>query len=159
VEFLSAYDQGFARVAACTLPVAIADPAVNAERTVALARQCHDDGTAVAVFPELGISGYAIEDLLLQEPLLDAVERALQDVVSASADLLPLIVVGAPLRHGHRLYNCAVAVHRGQVLGVAPKSYLPNYREYYEKRHFAAGADQHGGTIRLGGASVPFGPT
>ncbi len=158
MEFLSAYDQGFARVAACTLPVAIADPATNAERTVDLARQCHDEGTAVAVFPELGLSGYAIDDLLLQEPLLDAVDQALVDVVGASVDLLPVIVVGAPLQHGNRLYNCAVVVHRGQVLGVAPKSYLPNYREYYEKRHFAAGADQHGGTIRLAGRDVPFGP-
>lgn len=158
VEFLSVYDQGFARVAACTLPVAIADPATNAERTIAVARECHEEGAALAVFPELGISGYAIEDLLMQDAVLDAVDEALAEVVEASAGLVPVLVVGAPLRHGNRLYNCAVVVHRGQVLGVAPKSYLPNYREYYEKRHFAAGADQHGGTVRVAGVDVPFGP-
>ncbi|MGI8948259.1 MAG: NAD(+) synthase [Ornithinimicrobium sp.] len=158
MEFVSAYDQGFARVAACTLPLAIADPATNAERTLAQARACHEESVAVAVFPELGLSGYAIDDLLLQDPVLDAVLAGLDVIVQASADLLPVLVVGAPLRHGLSLYNCAVVIHRGRVLGVAPKSYLPNYREFYEPRHFAAGADLHGATLRIGDTDVPFGP-
>nr|MBA2695937.1 NAD(+) synthase [Actinomycetota bacterium] len=158
VEFVSAYDQGFARVAACTLPLAIADPATNAERTLAQARACHEESVAVAVFPELGLSGYAIDDLLLQDPVLDAVLAGLDVIVQASADLLTVLVVGAPLRHGLSLYNCAVVIHRGRVLGVAPKSYLPNYREFYEPRHFAAGADLHGATLRIGDTDVPFGP-
>ena len=103
------------------------------------ARGCHDDGTAVAIFPELCLTGYAIDDLLLQETLLDAVEDAIAEIVAASADLMTVLVVGAPLRSLHRLYNCAVVIHRGKILGVAPKAHLPNYREFYERRHFASG--------------------
>ena len=99
MDFYSAYGQGFARVAACTLHTAIAEPATNAESVLAVARECHDEGVALAVFPELTLSGYSIEDLLLQDALLDAVEDALLDIVVASADLLPVLVVGAPLRH------------------------------------------------------------
>ncbi|MDZ8200182.1 NAD(+) synthase [Microbacterium sp. SSW1-59] len=158
LPFDSAYRHGFARVAACTVPVAIADPATNAEAILAVARRCHDDHAAVAVFPELGLTGYAIEDLVLQDAVLDAVETAIAHLAASSADLLPVLVVGAPLRHGSRLYNCAVVIHRGHVLGVAPKSYLPTYREFYERRWYAPGDDQSGGTIRVAGGEVPFGP-
>ena len=156
-DFRSAYRHGFVRVAACTGRTSVADPAANAEAVLRLAQACHDDGVSVAVFPELTLSGYSIEDLLMQDPLLDAVEVALADVVTASADLLPVLVLGAPLRHRHRIYNTAVVIHRGRVLGVAPKSYLPTYREFYESRQVAAGDDQSG-TIRIGGEDVPFGP-
>ena len=144
MSFYSIYDQGFARVAACTVPVALADPATNAERILEQARLCHEDGVAVALFPELSLSGYAIDDLLMQDVLLDAVDAAVVTIAEASADLLPVIVVGAPLLHEGRLYNCAVAIHEGSVVAVAPKSYLPNYREFYEKRWFAAGDDTAG---------------
>jgi len=157
VNFDSVYDQGFARVAACTVPVSVANPPVNATTVLAEARACHEEGVAVAVFPELCLSGYAIEDLLLQETVLDAVEVAIGELVKASADLRTVLVVGAPLRKLHRLYNCAVVIHRGRVLGVAPKSFLPNYREFYEKRHFASGFDQQGESIRVDGEDVPFG--
>ena len=152
------YDQGFARVAACTTPVTLADPRANAAAIIAEARACHEEGVAVALFPELGLTGYSIEDLLLQETVLDQVEEAVADLVAASVDLRPVLVVGAPLRHGNRLLNAAVVVHAGQVLGVAPKSYLPTYREFYERRHFAAGDDRQGATVRLGGVDVPLGP-
>jgi NAD+ synthase (glutamine-hydrolysing) len=158
VEFYSAYAQGFARVAACTMPVSLADPAANARTVVDLAQACHDDGVAVAVFPELCLSGYSIEDLLLQDTLLNAVHEAIGTVVEASNDLLPVIVVGAPLTHGTRLLNCAVVIKGGRVLGVAPKSYLPNYREFYERRHFASGEDLRGESIRVTGVEVPLGP-
>ncbi|MEJ7831775.1 MAG: NAD(+) synthase [Nocardioides sp.] len=158
MDFYSAYAHGFARVAGCTLPVAIADPATNAERTLEQARLCHDDGVALAVFPELSLCGYSIDDLLMQDTLLTAVEAAIATIVEGSADLLPVIVVGAPLLHGTRLLNCAVVIHRGRVLGVAPKSYLPTYREFYERRWFAPGDDRHGSSITLGGEDVPFGP-
>jgi NAD+ synthase (glutamine-hydrolysing) len=157
VDFYSAYRRGFVRVAACTHHTTLADPAANAESVLRLARDCHADGVALAVFPELTLSGYSIEDILVQDSLLDAVEVALADVVAASAELLPVLVVGAPLRYRHRVYNTAVVIHRGTVLGVAPKSYLPNYREFYERRQMAAG-DDVGGTIRVAGADVPFGP-
>ncbi len=140
-DFASAYRHGFARVAACTLPVAAADPARNAEAVIEQVRLRHEEGVAVALFPELSLSGYAIDDLLLQDVLLDEVDRAVVTVATATKTLLPVVVVGAPLRHGNRLFNCAVVIHRGEVLGVVPKSNLPNYREFYEKRHFAAGDD------------------
>ncbi len=158
MDFYSAYAHGFARVAACTVPVAIADPSTNAETILEQVRGCHDEGVAVAVFPELALSGYAIDDLLMQDVVLDAVQAAIATLVEASSDLLPVIVVGAPLLHDTRLLNCAVVIHRGAILGVSPKSYLPNYREFYEKRHFAPGDDRRGSTIELAGTSVPFGP-
>ena len=158
MDFFSAYDQGFARVAACTVPVAIADPATNAATVLEQVRACHEDGVAVALFPELSLCGYAIDDLLLQDTLLDGVVEAIGAITVGSADLTPVIVVGAPLVHGTRVMNCAVVIHRGRVLGVAPKSYLPTYREFYERRWFAPGDDRHGSSITLLGAEVPFGP-
>ncbi len=158
MDFYSAYAHGFARVAACTLPVAIADPAANARAVLAQAKECHDDGVAVAVFPELCLTGYAIDDLLLQDTLLEATLDAIDDVILGSADLLPVLVVGAPLVHGNRVLNCAVVIHRGRLLGVSAKSYLPNYREFYERRHFAPADDRRGSTIELSGAEVPLGP-
>ncbi len=158
MDFYSAYAHGFVRVAACTLPVTIADPAANARRVLAQARECHENAVAVAIFPELCLTGYAIDDLLLQETLLEATRDAIDDVVLGSADLLPVLVVGAPLVHGTRVLNCAVVIHRGRILGVSAKSYLPTYREFYERRHFAPGDDRRGATIELGGAEVPLGP-
>ena len=157
MNFRCLYEHGFARVAACTGRVAVADPPANAEAVLRRARSCHEDGVAVAVFTELCLTGYSLEDLVLQDAVLDGVEAALATVVAGSEELLPVLVVGAPLRHRNRIYNCAVVVHRGRVLGVAPKSYPPTYREFYEVRQLASGADERG-TIRLGGADVPFGP-
>ncbi len=157
MDFYSAYAHGFVRVAACTHRTVLAEPAANAESVLRIARSCHDDGVAVAVFPELTLSGYSLDDILMQDSLLDAVEAAVADVVAGSADLLPVLVVGAPLRHLHRIYNTAVVIHRGVILGVAVKSYLPTYREFYERRQIAPGDDM-GGVTRVLGADVPFGP-
>jgi len=157
MNFRSIYQHGFARVAACTSHVAIADPPANAEAVLRQARACSDEGVAVALFPELCLSGYAIDDLLLQDAVLDGVEAAVATIVEGSADVLPVLVFGAPLRHRNRVYNCAVVVHRGRLLGVAPKSYLPTYREFYERRQLAPGDDVRG-EILLAGAEVPFGP-
>jgi NAD+ synthase (glutamine-hydrolysing) len=158
MDFYSAYAQGFARVAACTQPIVAVDPERNADAVIEQVRDLHDEGVAVAIFPELGLSGYAIDDLLLQDPLLDAVDDAIARIAEATVDLRPVIVVGAPLERNLRLYNCAVVIHSGRVVGVAPKSYLPNYREFYERRHFAPGDDQRGQTIEVAGDRVPFGP-
>lgn len=157
MDFYSAYRHGFVRVAACTHHTALADPAANAESVLRLARECHDDAVALAVFPELTLSGYSIEDILLSDTLLESTTEALATIVEASAELLPVLVVGAPLRYRHRIYNTAVVIHRGAILGVVPKSYLPTYREFYESRQIAAGDDVEG-TIRLNGVDVPFGP-
>nr|BFF10245.1 hypothetical protein GCM10025699_15480 [Microbacterium flavescens] len=158
LPFESAYRHGFARIAACTIPITIADPATNAGAVLATARECDAEAVAVALFPELCLTGYSIEDLVMQDAVLDAVEAAIERLVEASADLFPVLVVGAPLRHRNRLYNCAVVMHRGELLGVAPKSYLPTYREFYERRWYAAGDDQLGDDIRVGELEAPFGP-
>ncbi len=156
MDFFSAYHQGFVRVAACTLHTAVADPPANVESVLRVAQTCHDDHVGVAVYPELTLSGYSLEDIVMQDTLLDSVESALAEVVAGTADLLPVLVVGAPLRFRHRIYNTAVVIHRGRVLGVVPKSYLPTYREFYERRQIAVGDDEPG-VIRVDGADVPFG--
>ncbi|MCK6212593.1 NAD(+) synthase [Georgenia sp. EYE_87] len=156
-SFDSAYDHGFVRTAACTIPIAIADPRRNAEVVIEQARACHDDAVALAVFPELCLSGYSIDDLFLQDAVLDGVVEAVGEIARATADLLPVLVVGAPLRHRNRVYNTAVVIHRGEVLGVVPKSLVPTYREFYERRHFAPGDDVRGQVLTLGGVAVPFG--
>src|SRR5215475_9403729 len=157
MSFQSIYRHGFARVAACVTVSSVADPAANAAAILAAARTCHEKSAAVAVFPELCLSGYAIEDLVMQDPLLDAVERGLAAIVEASSSLMTVLIVGAPLRHGARIYNCAVVIHRGRILGVVPKTYLPTYREFYEGRHFASGAGIVMDEIRIGALEVPFG--
>ncbi|SDB67175.1 NAD(+) synthase [Belnapia rosea] len=155
--FSSLYRHGFARVAACTIRTALADPASNGAEILRVAEDCHRRGAAVAVFPELALSAYSIEDLLLQDVLLDAVEAAAAELIEASRSLLPVLVVGAPLRHAGRVYNTALVIHRGRLLGVVPKTYLPNYREFYEKRQIAQGDGATEGDIRLAGQTAPFG--
>ena len=157
IEFRSAYDQGFARVAAVTLPVTLADPAANAAAVIARARRLGEEGVCLAVFPELGLTGYSIDDLLLSDVLLRETLAAIETIRAASAGFLPAIVVGAPLRVGGRLFNCAVVIAGGAVRGAAPKSYPPAYREFYEKRHFACGGDAGERDIDVNGARVPFG--
>lgn len=137
----SIYEQGFARVAAVTLPVALADPAENARRHLEALRDLHDQQVALAVFPELSLTGYSLDDLVLQTPLLEAVLDAIETLREASRELMPIIVVGAPLRVRSRLMNCAVAIHRGEVIAIVPKKNLPNYREFYERRWYAPGDD------------------
>jgi NAD+ synthase (glutamine-hydrolysing) len=155
--FDSLYSHGFARIAAAVPRERIGDPAFNAERTLALAARAIESRAAVVIFPELGLSGYSIDDLLHQQALLDGVVDAIAGIAAESASLTPVMVVGAPLRHEHGLFNTAVVIHRGRVLGVVPKSYLPEYREYYEKRQFRAARDAIGDRIRLLGEDVPFG--
>ena len=157
LPFGSPYRHGFARVAACTTRVAIADPATNLAAILASARDCHHRGAALAAFPELALSAYSIEDLLLQDTLLDAVEAAGAALIEASRDLLPLLVVGAPLRHQGRVYNTALVIHRGRLLGVVPKQYLPTYREFYERRQVAPGDGAPAGPVRFAGHDAPFG--
>lgn len=157
MQFYSAYDQGFVRVAAATMPVVPAQPARNVQAVIAMAQELSGRGVGVAVFPELGLTGYSLNDLLLQSPLLDAAEQAVATLLEASRDLLPLLVVGLPVRWRNRVLNAAAVVHRGELLGVVPKSYLPTYREFYERRHFGPGDDIRG-EVELAGRRVPLGP-
>ena len=157
MEFFSPYSHEFVRVAACVPRLAVADPAFNGAETLALLKQGHEAGAALMVFPELGLSAYAVDDLLLQDALLEAVQAEIGKLVEASRTLGPAFCVGAPLQSDGRLYNCAVAIHGGKILGVVPKTYLPNYREFYERRWFASGAAAASRTIRVAGETVPFG--
>ncbi|MCF8588424.1 NAD(+) synthase [Gordonia liuliyuniae] len=154
---MSVYSHGFARIAAAVPPVALADPVENAARTVELVARAHDEGAALVTFPELGLCGYSVDDLVQQDALLDDVMDALMSIVEATRRYSPVVLVGAPLRIDDALYNCAVVIHDGQVLGVAPKSYIPNYREFYEQRYFAAARDAVVDTITVGDQEVPFG--
>jgi NAD+ synthase (glutamine-hydrolysing) len=153
----SLYDHGFVRVACAVPHVRVGDPRANGEATIALARAADTEGAALVVFPELGLSAYTNEDLFRQAALLDATQAALDEVVSASAQLGSVLVVGAPLSAEGGLFNCAVIVHRGRILGVAPKSYLPEYHEFYEKRQFRAARQLVGETISVLGEAVPAG--
>src|SRR3954469_15276247 len=153
----SLYSHGFARVAAAVPHLRPAEPVFNAERTLALARQAADNHAALVVFPELGLSAYAIDDLLRQRAVTDAVLDAVEVIARASEQLRPVLIVGAPLWHDGGVFNCAVVIHRGRVLGVAPKSYLPDYHEYYEERQFRAAREAISDEIELLGEGVPFG--
>jgi NAD+ synthase (glutamine-hydrolysing) len=156
-NFHSLYSHDFLRVGAAVSRVEVGDPVFNLAATLDLARQADADRLGLVAFPELGLSAYAIDDLLSQDALLDAVEAAIGELVTASHDLMPVMVVGAPLRSDGRLYNVAVVIHRGEILGVVPKTYLPSYREFYERRHFTSGAGVVGREIMIGGQLVPFG--
>lgn len=156
-QFYSLHAQGLLRIAAATPSVAVADPRSNVQSILEQVRVAAERAVDLVVFPELCLSAYAIDDLHLQDALLDATEEALATLIDASSQLAPVLLVGAPLRRNGRLYNCAVAIARGSILGVVPKQYLPNYREYYEKRWFASGAALSNLVITLCGREVPFG--
>ena len=156
-RFYSIHAQGFVRVAAATPTASAGDVTANVQGIIDLARRGHDAAADLIVYPELCVSSYAIDDLHLQDALLDAVEAGIGRIIDASADLKPVLLIGAPLRRNGRLYNTAVAIARGRVLGVVPKSFLPNYREYYEKRWFAPGTGCIGLGIKVAGQVAPFG--
>jgi NAD+ synthase (glutamine-hydrolysing) len=155
--FYDMHEHGFVRVATATPHSRTADVACNTAGVLAEAHKAHAAHADLVVFPELTLSSYAIDDLLLQHALLERVEQAIAEVVAASADLYPVLVIGAPLRRADKLYNCAVVIAGGQILGVVPKSFLPNYREFYEKRHFAHGRGCTDLWIGVAGEEVPFG--
>ncbi len=156
-RFFNLYSHNFARIAAASPVCKVADPAFNAAQTIELATQAAQQGAVLAAFPELGLSAYSCDDLFHQQALLAACERALGAVVEASRSLPLAIVVGLPLKVNHALYNCAAVVAGGRVLGVVPKSYLPNYGEFYESRQFAPADSAAVERIELFGAEVPFG--
>jgi len=155
-SFAAYHRHGFVRVATCTPQVRPADVRFNCDSVLDQMRRADQARADLLVCPELCLSSYAIDDLHLQEALLSEVEQAVATLAEASAGLSPVILIGAPLRRDGRLYNCAVVLSRGRILGVVPKSYLPNYREFYEKRWFAHGRGL-AGEIAVAGQRVPFG--
>ena len=148
---------GYIKVAAAVPAVRVADCDFNAGRIVEMMRRAADRGVRVVAFPELSVTAYTCGDLFLQSQLLDAAAAAIERIAEASRTIPVAAIVGAPLRYGTAIYNCAVAVAGGRCLGVVPKSYVPNYAEFYEARWFAPGRGIEGRQIRLGGCDVPFG--
>ncbi len=150
--------KGYARIAAAVPAAAVADIETNRDRTLALWREADAAGANTVVFPELGLSGYSIRDLSLNTTLLDACEQSLLALIESGKSLEPVAVVGIPLRFNHGLYNCAAVIHQGQLLGVVPKGYLPNYREFEEARWFRSGFDlPQDASIAVGQFQAPFG--
>ena len=156
-DFFNLYSHGFARVAVATPRCRVADPAFNAAQTIALARQAQQQGAVLAAFPELGLSAYTCDDLFHQAALLDACEHALGLIVEASKGMQLALIVGLPLRIDHQLFNCAAVVAGGRILGLVPKSYLPNYGEFYEARQFSPADNAVSSQMKLLGQDVPFG--
>jgi NAD+ synthase (glutamine-hydrolysing) len=157
-NFFNLYTHNFFRVAVAIPNVRVADPLFNAAQTIASLRTAGERQAMLAVFPELGLSAYSCEDLFHQQALLDGCMRALDAVLAASRDIPVITVVGAPLRVDHLLYNCAVVLYQGKILGVVPKTYLPNYREFYELRHFTpADAARRDHIEVCGQQDIPFG--
>jgi NAD+ synthase (glutamine-hydrolysing) len=157
-QFFNLYSHQFARVAAATPVCKVADPLFNVTQTVELAKQAALQGAVLVAFPELGLSAYSCDDLFHQRALLVECERALAAVAEASRSLPVAMVVGLPLKVNHVLYNCAAVVAGGRVLGIVPKSYLPNYGEFYESRQFTPADCAAVDKVELFGADVPFGP-
>ncbi len=156
-EFYDLHTHGFVRVGTSTPKVRTADIAYNCAGIIEEADKAHKADIDLLVYPELCLSSYALDDLLLQSALLDDVERAIATIAGASKGMTPVLIIGAPLRRQGRLYNCAVVIARGEVLGVIPKSFLPNYREFYEKRHFSHGRNCRDLWLAVNGEEVPFG--
>ena len=156
-DFFNLYSHDFVRAAVGVPLVQVANPAYNAEQTIELMQRAAAERAVLALFPELGLSAYSCDDLFHQRALLDGVQEALRTVLEASERLRLVAVVGLPLQVQHVLFNCAVVVHRGRVLGVVPKTYLPNYREFYEARYFASGDVARQTIIEIAGQVVPFG--
>ena len=156
-EFFNLYRHGFARLAVATPVVRIADPRHNLEGTLALMRQAAREKALLAVFPELGLTAYTSEDLFHQKTLLEAAEDALAQLLARTRELPLAALVGLPVAVDGLLYNCAALVCRGRLVGVVPKTYLPNYREFYEGRQFTAGDAAACTEIRLAGQSTAFG--
>jgi len=149
---------GFIRIAAAVPPLRLADPRANAARTIDLMHRAADAAVDAVVFPEMGLTGYTCNDLFYQRTLQEGAIDALRAVAVASARLYSgLTIVGLPLVVDDQVYNCAAVVHRGDVLGVIPKTYLPTYKEYYDARFFAPASTAYSTSVRLFGREVPFG--
>ena len=157
-SFFNLYSHNFVRIAVATPQVRVADPVFNADQTITLMRQAAERQALLVVFPELGLSAYSCEDLFHQQALLDSSREALGRVVQASREVPVIAVVGVPLTVDNMLFNCAAVVHKGSILGLIPKTYLPNYREFYELRQFTPGDHRLRDSVEvLGQRDIPFG--
>jgi NAD+ synthase (glutamine-hydrolysing) len=157
-QYFNLYNHGFIRVAVCIPELKVADVPFNVASTIKLVRQASANNAILALFPELGISAYSNEDLFHQDALLKSVMDGLKEILDATRELNTILVIGAPLRVDFRLFNCGVVLYRGRILGIAVKSYLPNYREFYEGRQFSPAESARSKFIDIcGQEDVPFG--
>lgn len=150
-------DFGFVKTAAASPRVTVANPEKNVDKIIESIKQAEQTGAQIIALPELCISGYSCGDLFSQDRLIDACQDALCRLLESTADIAALAIVGMPVRACGRLYNCAVVFQSGKILGVVPKSFLPNYNEYDEKRHFESGLTAVCDSVNLCGQRVPFG--
>ena len=148
---------GFVKVAAAVPLVQVADCFYNIEKIEGLMRQASEKGVQIIAFPELSVTGYTCLDLFAQQTLLDGAEEALLQLVSNTADLDILTIVGVPLRTENRLINAAVVFQKGAIRGVVPKTYLPNYKEFQEQRWFTSATELRESTISIGKEEYPMG--
>ncbi|MDD3886329.1 MAG: NAD(+) synthase [Victivallaceae bacterium] len=148
---------GFYRLAAAVPELRVADPDFNAEKIVELWKQAGSQGVDAVVFPELAVTGYSCRDLFFQERLHNAAHNAAARLIAATAGSRAVMVFGMPLRYGEALYNTAFVAQNGKLMGIVPKTLLPNYREFYEKRQFKSGRDLCGIEYEFDGEKVPFG--
>lgn len=149
---------GFVKIASIVPEVSVSDCRYNTEKIIDLAKEAYKNDNQIIVYPELSIPAYTCGDLFLQSFLLKEVENSINTLCNATKELKDmLIVVGAPLMNKNKLYNCAVAIENGKIEGVVPKTFLPNYREYYEKRWFTSAYNCKETTITILGQNVPFG--
>ncbi|MBW2674899.1 MAG: NAD(+) synthase, partial [Deltaproteobacteria bacterium] len=157
-QFFNLYKHGFIKTAVCIPEIRVADPAFNAARTIELAQKAAKEGALFSLFPELGISAYSNEDLFHQDALLEGTLRALETILDKTKNINMIMAVGAPLRIDSLLFNCGLVLYKGKILGIGVKSYLPNYREFYEGRQFSPAEEIISKTIDLGGQDdIPFG--
>src|SRR5216683_6192384 len=156
-DFFNLYRHGFVRVAVATPRVRIGDPRYNGDATLELMLRAARDKAVLAVFPELGLSAYTCDDLFHQRTLIDAAENALAQLLARTRNLPLAALVGLPVAVDGRLYNCAALVCRGRLVGVVPKTYLPNYREFYERRQFTPGDISQRSEIELAGQKAALG--
>ena len=157
-DFFNLYNHGFIRTAVCIPELKVADTVFNTQKTIKLAREASSQKAILTIFPELGLSAYSNDDLFHQDALLRGVREAITEIQTASEKINTIIVTGAPLQFNCRLFNCAVVFYKGKILGVAVKSYLPNYREFYEARQFTPASHSFSSQIELAGQkNIPFG--
>ncbi|MEA1970097.1 MAG: nitrilase-related carbon-nitrogen hydrolase, partial [Thermodesulfobacteriota bacterium] len=157
-QFFNLYKQGFIRTAVCVPEVRVADPTFNAARTIKLAQKAAENDAVFSLFPELGISAYSNEDLFHQDALLEGTLAAVEIILDTTKNLNMIMAVGVPLRVDSFLFNCGLILYRGKILGAAVKSYLPNYREFYEGRQFSPAEEAISETVNIcGQRDIPFG--
>jgi len=156
-SILLGQELGYLRIGAAVPKLQVADVDFNAKAIIEMIKQAQSEQVQVLTFPEMALTGYTIGDLIQHRALLKKVEEGLKDILSASSNLPMLILVGMPVSVENKIFNVAAVLNSGKIAGIVPKTHLPNYKEFYDDRWFASGANIHTASIELAGQIVPFG--